>query len=118
MPQYDAWAFLKPFGWTIWCALAVTLFVVPILIWVVENLSLVRVDRRSPQRGPLVTVARQITQTGSIPMHFETLHDWRHAIYATLLQVFNLNVLKVKSIGAQTIIVSFAFLNLVVVSLS
>ena len=91
---YNPWAFLLPFHWTIWLALAVTLFVVPMLVWLVENL----------------------VRTGSIPFHRESFEDIGFAIYTTLLTVFNLEVVSLLTIPAQAIIICFCFLNLVMVA--
>eukprot|EP00195_Chlamydomonas_chlamydogama_P015988 CAMPEP_0202911334 /NCGR_PEP_ID=MMETSP1392-20130828/54688_1 /ASSEMBLY_ACC=CAM_ASM_000868 /TAXON_ID=225041 /ORGANISM="Chlamydomonas chlamydogama, Strain SAG 11-48b" /LENGTH=379 /DNA_ID=CAMNT_0049601799 /DNA_START=48 /DNA_END=1184 /DNA_ORIENTATION=+ len=91
---YSPWAFLKPFHYSIWVAMLLTVLFVPGLVWLVENL----------------------VRNGSVPCGLNSLHEWRHASYTTILSVFNLDVLAVLSLPAQIIIITFLFLNLVMVS--
>ena len=79
------------FHWTIWLALGLTLLCIPIIIWLVENLVLVRIQLfHSSIHPPILTFLPSLSfclQTGSVPLSASSVHDWRHAIYTTLLQV-------------------------------
>jgi hypothetical protein len=85
---YDAWAFLKPFHWSIWLALAINLACIPFVVWLVENL----------------------VRTGSIPFHRDSIDDIGYAIYTTFLTVFNLDIVRLLTLPAQIIIVCFCFM--------
>ncbi|KAL6762341.1 hypothetical protein V8C86DRAFT_2520375 [Haematococcus lacustris] len=91
---YDRWAFLRPFDNSVWAALLATIFTVPMVLFVVENMM----------------------QTGRLPVGMSMLHQWRHATYAMFLCCFNLEVLSVVSLPSQLLIVCFAFSNLILIS--
>jgi hypothetical protein len=92
--SYSMWGFLKPFNWTLWTALLVTLAVLPIVIYIVENL----------------------VRTGSIPVCWHTLHDLQLTMYKTVLTIFTVDVVTVLTLPSQIILVCYCFTNLVVVA--
>ncbi|GFH15716.1 adenylate kinase, partial [Haematococcus lacustris] len=51
---YDPWAFLRPFDRSVWAAVLATIFTVPMVLFVVEN----------------------IMQTGRLPVGMGMVHQW------------------------------------------
>ncbi|KAL6754092.1 hypothetical protein V8C86DRAFT_3166329 [Haematococcus lacustris] len=92
--EYDKWAFLRPFSSGVWIAVVCTAVMIPIFLFLIENL----------------------TQTGRLPVGMSLLSEWRHASYSMFLTCFNLQVLEVLSYQSQLLIVVFAFSNLILIA--
>ncbi|PSC76640.1 glutamate receptor [Micractinium conductrix] len=87
------WGFIRPFSWTLWLALLITLLVFPLLIFLIEFLSL----RKRIHRGDVVPGVVEST--------------WRSTLTVMLMDNF-----AVTSQGARIAVLTFCFLALLVTS--
>ncbi|GLC44754.1 hypothetical protein PLESTM_001639200 [Pleodorina starrii] len=92
--QIDMFAFIKPFTIEVWLAFLATILLVPLLAWLVE----------------------QLMEEGVVLVDWDSLYEARQATYSSILAVFNLTVYKVKSFAAQVLIITFCFVNLIVMA--
>ena len=53
-PQSNAWVFLKPFTWELWCVTGASFLMIAIVIWTLEHR--VNDDFRGPPKRQLATM--------------------------------------------------------------